>query len=162
MTAADGCSTILLEKIAGQSLADAAPTLADPPAFARFAAGCLDLLDALRRAGITHRDINLDNILVREGRPILLDFGWAVSDVHPFFTPPHLGLPFRAPEGPVCDTFAMANIMAFVAAGRYPALQSVLRLMMHPDPAARLRDLPVLRELFAAALAAPPAGRNTP
>jgi len=153
--ATDRDSTVRIEKIHGQALAASASALADPAAFARFAHGCLDILEALHHAEIKHRDINPDNIMVRDGLPVLLDFGWAVSSDHPLFTPPALGISYRAPEGPSCDVFAMAGIMAFAAAGRYPSLQHLFQLMMHPEISARLRDVPMIRQLLVAALSAP-------
>lgn len=52
--------------------------------FDRF---CTDLLRAgatLRRAGIAHADIWESNLIVRDLRPVLVDFGWA----HELGTPP--------------------------------------------------------------------------
>lgn len=37
-----------------------------------------DILDALREFGVTHRDIRMDNLLVKDGIIKLIDFGWAV------------------------------------------------------------------------------------
>lgn len=40
-----------------------------------FLLGCFEILGELGARGITHRDIRTDNILVRDGRPVLIDFG---------------------------------------------------------------------------------------
>ncbi len=54
-----------------------------------------EIIDDLEMAGITHRDIRLDNFMVKDGIIKLLDFGWAKS---PLFTeekepPSCLGFP---------------------------------------------------------------------
>lgn len=66
----DGCS--LDQAAARQDLA-----LQAPGAFGRFAGQCHDAVRGLRTAGIRHRDIREQNLLVHEAAPILFDFGWA-------------------------------------------------------------------------------------
>ena len=73
-------SVLTLEKVVGQPLADALPAIAASRAsFRRFVAACVDFLAALQGAGIAHKDIHAENVIVRDGRPVLLDFGWATA-----------------------------------------------------------------------------------
>ena len=60
-------------------------------------------LDGLVRIDPT--GIKPDNLLVRDGRPVLIDFGWAVAPDLPQVTPAGLGDEGRAPEG-FCDVHA--------------------------------------------------------
>lgn len=39
-----------------------------------------EIIKDLKDAGITHRDIKLDNLMVRDGVIKLIDFGWAIKD----------------------------------------------------------------------------------
>ena len=85
-------SVLTLEKIAGQPLADALPAIAASRAsFRGFLAA---LRQSARRAaltGIAHKDIRAENLMVRDGRPVLLDFGWATAPGSPIFTPDGFG-----------------------------------------------------------------------
>jgi tRNA A-37 threonylcarbamoyl transferase component Bud32 len=70
-------SLLTLELIDGKPLSVATPD----DAFA-FAEGCVEILAELRAAGITHRDITTSNLIVRDGQPVLIDFGWALAPGH--------------------------------------------------------------------------------
>lgn len=74
--------------IEGRNLArDSLAILTDTLRQGTYEAFCSDLLEIhreLRAAGIEHSDIWEPNIIVREGRPVLIDFGWA----HPLGEPP--------------------------------------------------------------------------
>lgn len=73
----------------------------------RFAAELRVIVERLEEAEIEHRDLWEKNILVRAGRPCLIDFGWAVwlrEDDPP--TPPEL----REPD----DRVALARLERLV------------------------------------------------
>lgn len=152
----DGYSTLELQKVAGPVLSDAVGVLRSSPGrLRRFMRGALGILDSLRRQGIVHRDIRPDNIIVRDGLPVLLDFGWAVTAQQPYHTPPLLGAPYHAPEGPWCDTYAMGRVLEELAGDAAPAgVRRALALMTASEPALRVHDFAVLSELISAALTA--------
>lgn len=54
--------------------------LADANGRARLKAGCRDMAAGLKGAGMQHRDIREMNILIEDGAPVLIDFGWSVMD----------------------------------------------------------------------------------
>lgn len=68
---------LLLEYIVGPSLRDVRPL---GEARRLFFAELLTLIRAMHRAGVAHGDLKRkDNILVADGRPVLIDFGTAVT-----------------------------------------------------------------------------------
>lgn len=144
-----GYSVIKLEKIHGLPLDDVkAETCSSSAILFTFIQHCLTLLDEFMSKGIVHRDIRRDNILVRDGKPVLIDFGWAISDTHPYFTPSHLGDTERPPDGSFCDIYSMGKVLEQVNGHRYPAFDLVIELMTETDASLRITDLAILRTLF--------------
>jgi hypothetical protein len=130
-----------LELIDGTTLSEDA--LDDP---VRFTHGLLDALGTLRDAGIVHRDLRADNVLVRDGLPVVIDFGWAVAPGLPHVTPAGLGDDGRAPEG-FDDVYASGVMLAGLAAA-HPVLASVAEAMTRRDAAQRVTDLDTLHALL--------------
>jgi uncharacterized coiled-coil protein SlyX len=146
---ANGFSVVVLEKIHGLPLRKAADSLvATPAALLNFCKECLNLLRELKCAGVKHRDIRPDNIFVRNGRPVLFDFGWAVSDEKPYVTPPLLGGAERPPDGVFCDVYSMGRVLEGLNQHRYPEVDLVLELMTEPDASLRIADLDVLQAIL--------------
>ncbi len=147
----DQYSVIKMEKIHGTSLDDFENVIStDRNIFYKFIHACLDILEQLNEKGITHRDIRPDNILVRDNLPVLLDFGWAISEEHPYFTPPGLGAEFVSSDRHYCDTFSMGMVLTQLNNDRYPEVTDWLRLMTTTDRQDRITDIRVLRKLFSA------------
>lgn len=70
-----------------------------------------DILEALEQSGVQHRDIRLDNLMVKDGIIKLIDFGWAKS---PLFAeekepPSCLGIPNKPSEG-WSDSFSVRSV----------------------------------------------------
>jgi SAM-dependent methyltransferase len=147
--AGDGESSIVLERIVGPSVETnpelVAPT---PAALAAFFGDCLEILEQLEQAGIEHRDITPRNLLVRDGRPVLIDFGWGRREDQPFVTPPTLGGRGRAPEGPD-DLFAMGTLFGELLPVGSKLFAPLIAAMTAPARKARVRDLRELRRLLA-------------
>jgi hypothetical protein len=159
-TATGGYSTVRLEKIFGQPLKQsvAAGVIGESAAtMLALINSCLDILDELAGKEIRHRDIHPGNILIRDGGPVLLDFGWAVSPTAPYYTP--LPLIHQPPHQ---DVIGMAEVMAAVAGGRYPAIAPILGAMSNPDPNLALTSTTTLRALFHKALTQPPPPPSPP
>jgi serine/threonine protein kinase len=78
-------STCTLEKIDGKPLVRVRESLLkDRQRLYKFISGCLKILIALQEAGVSHRDVSFDNLLVRQdGSPVLIDFGWAITKDDP-------------------------------------------------------------------------------
>lgn len=148
----DDCSAVVIERIAGVPLSRAGAELAaDRPAFVRFVRGCFDLLDALRGAGIVHRDIHEANVLVRDGLPVLIDFGWATAPGFDIDAPPAIRawrLAVREADATHehCDIRGFGRMLADVSAGRHPDLAALFGLMAEPVASLRVIDTAALRE----------------
>lgn len=144
ITEAGGQSIVTLEKIGGEPFDVAAPALAaSATAWRTFVDGCLDLLVDLADAAVEHRDIHRDNVLVREGRPVLIDFGWATAPGLPVFTPEGF-----APRLNSSDVHAM-GVMLEGAGRRAGQAVPVVMMMTNDDPEFRIDDPHLLRALAA-------------
>lgn len=142
-------SVLTLERVAGIPFSEAAAALSDSPEAAQDLVGqCLTILETLHRHGIAHRDINPSNLIIRDGCPVLLDFGWASTPGEPIFTPPGLNLYHLPPDGSSSDVFAMGRTLAplFDTAG--PALAPIVAVMTSPDASQRVDDPSALKELL--------------
>ena len=113
---------------------------------------CLDILINLNEKGITQRNICRNNILVENDKPVLLDFGWAVSKKELYFTPSGLGGYERSPNGDFSDIYSMGKILEYVNRQHYRAFDRVISLMTRKDASMRISDLDVLKTLFDTAL----------
>jgi hypothetical protein len=89
---------------------------------------------------------------VRDGKPVLLDFAWAVSEEAPYFSPAGLGGYERPPSGPFSDVYSMGKILEYLNRRRHLAFDRVISLMTNKHKSLRIADLSVLRTLFDAAL----------
>lgn len=144
-------SVVIIERIPGDLLRDRKlAELNSPAKFYTFAQHCLSLLGGLREKAILHRDIRPDNILLLEGRPVLIDFGWAVSPERPYYSPTGLGGPERPPDGSFCDIYSMGKVLEHVNDGRFPEFSLAISLMTQTDPTMRITDIALLVVLFAA------------
>lgn len=145
-------TVVVLEKILGEPLEKGARDINEhPEEMYYFIENCLNILYELKQKGIVHRDIRPDNILMRAGKPVLLDFGWAVSEKQPYFTPNGLGASERPPDGSFCDVYSMGKVLERVNRERYPKFADVIKLMTEPDAYLRITDLVLLKLLFAMA-----------
>lgn len=143
----EGSDTVRLERVEGDSLRKVGRAIgSDLEAFSAFAQGCLAILEALRIAGVQHRDIRADNVIVRDGAPVLIDFGWAISPTRRIAAPPRLGEDGRPAAGVFDDCYSMGVMLANL---RPPtAFAPALSLMASRDPALRVSDLSVLSAVF--------------
>ena len=119
----------------------------DEAALRRLLIPLLEALEVMHDASIYHRDIAPDNVLVlRDGRPVLLDFGAArqvLSDVtqdlttilKPGYAPieQYSALPHQH-QGPYTDLYALGALIYFAIAGHRPpaAIDRMVRDTMEP------------------------------
>ncbi len=71
----------------------------------------LNILKELFNNKIIHRDINPKNIIVRNKKPVLIDFGWAIKFDEEFYTPQGLGENYAAPDKKN-DIYSMGKIIS--------------------------------------------------
>ena len=149
----DDYSIITFKKIQGQNLHDVLPLInSSVIEFYNFIQHCLNLLVDLKEKGVTHRNIRRDNILVKDHGPILLDFGWAISEQEVYFSPLGLGGYERPPDGCFSDVYSMGKIFEYVNRQHYRTFDQVISLMKMKDASLRITDLIVLKTLFNTAL----------
>jgi len=152
-------SLITLEKIHGTALPHARQRIADSPErFLAFVKHCLSLLRELREHGIVHRDIQPGNILIRDNKPVLLDFGWAISEEQPYFTPQGLECSGGRSDDSDRDVYSMGKVLEEVNQHTYPEFDAVIELMTAREPYLREADLGTLEVLFASAAASSTCG----
>lgn len=144
---------ISCRSLGGQPLREAALQLgASALMLHDFSQHCLDLLAQLEENGILHRNIRLENLFVRNKKPILADFEWAVSEQESFFTPIGLGGQGRPPDGDFSDVYSMGKILRYINHQQYQEFNQVISLMTAKDALMRIKDITVLKFLFHNAL----------
>jgi hypothetical protein len=142
-------SILTMGRIEGQRLAEAAPDIRKSlVSLIEFCLHCINLLDELAAADIWHRDINADNILIRNDKPVLIDFGWAISKGVPYGNPDALFLHITDNDGVHFDTYMMGKVFEFVNAGRYDEITLLTELMCNNRSSLRLTDLGCIRALL--------------
>jgi len=137
---------IALEYVDGPTLADElddAGPLAAPDA-ALLGIQLLTGLRALHRRGLAHLDVKPDNVLLRDGRPVLIDFGSAreIGRAQPA-GPPVGTLGYAPPEMEACepitaamDMYALGVTLREVSAGP-DALADAIDRLCAEDPQRR-------------------------
>lgn len=152
-----------------KAVRDSGPLTGD--ALVRLATGVATALAAIHRAGVVHRDLKPDNILLGPDGPRVIDFGIARTEDMSLTATGHLmGTPgYMGPEvltghraSDAADVFAWGAVVLFAATGRDPFHgenigQIVVQVTEHHPDLAPLP--PALRELVGRALSKTPAER---
>jgi tRNA A-37 threonylcarbamoyl transferase component Bud32 len=167
---------IVMELLPSRTLADVLTVdgpLA-PPAVARIGLDLLDALTAAHEAGVVHRDVKPGNILLADGRAVLVDFGIAMVDGDASLTSTGLllGSPaFMAPERargekptPASDLWSLGATLFTAVEGDAPfrrdgQLPTLAAVVTQDAPPAEHAG--PLRPLLAGLLARDPADRPT-
>ena len=167
---ANGTAYMAMQYCPGMTLMRARSTMRGPPDEAWLRAvvePILDALERLHRAGVFHRDISPDNILLLpNGRPILLDFGSArrvvgagskslTAVLKPNFAPvEQYGNSAGMAQGPWTDLYALGATVHFMLTGEAPtpAVMRVVKDERTPLAAAGGAAFPGVGAKFLAAI----------
>jgi len=177
---------LVMELGSGGTLAQqlAAEGPLDPPTVVALVEGLASALDALHRAGIVHRDVKPQNVLLAESAPKLADLGivrvddpadpdaatltadHAMPGTLRFLAPEVI---FGQPAGPKADAYALAMVAYEAITGRSPRPAMTLGELVHgawqpvtPVSEARPELGPGFDAPFAAALDLDPSRRLEP
>ena len=177
---------LVMELVSGGTLAQqlAAEGPLDPPTVVALVEGLASALDALHRAGIVHRDVKPQNVLLAESAPKLADLGivrvddpadhdaatltadHAMPGTLRFLAPEVI---FGQPAGPKADAYALAMVAYEAITGRSPRPAMTLGELVHgawqpvtPVSEARPELGPGFDAPFAAALDLDPSRRLEP
>ena len=167
---ANGTAYMAMQYCPGATLKEARKAMRTPPdeAWLRaFVEPILGALERLHRAGVFHRDISPDNILLLpNGRPILLDFGSArrvnsqgtrspTAVLKPNFAPiEQYGDEAGMAQGPWTDLYALGATVHFMLTGEAPtpAVLRVVKDLRTPLVAANPAAFPGVGAKFLAAI----------
>ncbi|WBB63673.1 serine/threonine-protein kinase [Streptomyces sp. WMMC500] len=174
----EGRPWIVMELVRGRSLGDQLTegTL-DPREVARIGGAVLGALTAAHEAGILHRDVKPDNVLLgRHGRVVLTDFGIAQIEGEQGLTETgaFVGSPeYIAPErvlgqrpGPESDLWSLGVVMYAAVEGMSPyrrqTAPATLQAVLSAEPAAPARGSGALGTVVMQLLRKDPAARPAP
>ncbi|MEU7135598.1 serine/threonine-protein kinase [Streptomyces sp. NPDC046261] len=173
----DGRPWIVMELVRGRSLADqlAEGTL-DPRETARVGLAVLGALTAAHEAGVLHRDVKPDNVLLgRNDRVVLTDFGIATIEGEQGLTETgaFVGSPeFVAPErvlgrrpGPESDLWSLGVVLYAAAEGMSPFrrsnTQATMQAILSAEPQVPAHGAGALAGIVMQLLSKDPAARPT-
>ncbi|GAA4067929.1 serine/threonine-protein kinase [Streptomyces shaanxiensis] len=160
---------IVMELIDGDSLADRIATRGpvDAPEAARIGVDLLSALRTAHAAGVLHRDIKPDNVLIENGtdRVVLTDFGIAqvagsstLTESGSFVGSPEYTAPERmsgARTGPASDLWSLGALLCEALSGESPFRRDSLSGIVHAvvsdeirPPAQAAPILPVVQGLL--------------
>ncbi|MEE1788744.1 protein kinase [Streptomyces sp. SP17BM10] len=167
---------LVMELIDGEPLSDVLKRRGrlDAPETLGLALQVLEALTAAHEAGVVHRDIKPDNLMVREERVVIADFGIARPGCDTRLTVPGMVLgtaAYQAPEqastgavSAAADLYALGVVLYECLSGQLPyhgqtALEVILKHLTTPVPPLPA-DVPApVRALVARAMAKDPAER---
>jgi tRNA A-37 threonylcarbamoyl transferase component Bud32 len=145
----DQYSVLTMERVEGRRLADMAPEIRESfESIIEFCLHCINILDELSSAEIWHRDIHLDNMLIYNDKPVLLDFGWAISKDIQYDNPEPLFVHDADNDGVHFDTYMMGKVIESVNSVRHEEVALLAELMCNDRSSLRLTDLGSIRSIL--------------
>ncbi|MGK5547534.1 serine/threonine-protein kinase [Streptomyces sp. URMC 127] len=171
----DGRPWIVMELIRGHSLGDRlSDGTLDPREAARIGLAVLDALGAAHEAGVLHRDVKPDNVLLGHGdRVVLTDFGIAriegeqgLTETGAFVGSPEYVAPERVlgqRPGPESDLWSLGVVLYAAVEGISPFrrsnTQATMQAILSTEPPAPSRGAGLLGGLVMRLLSKDPAAR---
>lgn len=139
-----GWSVLRTEKVDGVPLQLALPAIDTAQKFYEFSDRMLEILQLMQERSISHNDINIENVFVKNGKPILTGFTWASQEQDRTLLPAEILK--RAPYGNLpSDVHSIGVLLKEVNSHRFPTFFPLQELMLESDPQLRVENPLILR-----------------
>ena len=139
-------STLEMEWIDGKPLSKSQDEIASSPKKLKsFLYECLNILMELKTVSVKHRDIIIENVIVRNSLPVLIDFGWAEENDDSYITPQGLGNEGRLPDGTYCDVYAIGKLFARLIPKDEKMFRPLIKMMTETDTTKRITNIDDLK-----------------
>lgn len=144
----DNSSLFKMEFIEGKNLSElkTIKNLFSNNEIKNFVLDLLEILNILKSKSITHRDISPSNIIIRNKKPVLIDFGWAINDDIEAIDAPGLGGNYRPKDGSFSDVYSMGKVLSIILNG-IDEYSELIDKMTKENKNERIEEIDKLKEL---------------
>lgn len=142
-------ATFKMEYIEGQTLSElkSLKNVLNLNEIKEFILECFNLLSDLKYNNITHRDISPSNIILRNKKPVLIDFGWAESNEIKSIDAPGLGGNYKPKNGLFSDLYSL-GIMLEELISEVEEFSELIEFMTNENNQDNLENIKIGKEIL--------------